>query len=70
MSEDNNEDNTWSTTQQNRLEEAKGVPENIVPDSHNNQKEEDVHVWEDRPVQSLPIYEIPIELVSYNFQNS
>ena len=69
MSEDNNEDNTWSTTQQNRLEEARGIPENIVPDSHGHQKEHDVPVWEDRPDEPLAIFEIPIELVSFNFQN-
>lgn len=63
------QDNTWTTTQQNRLEEAKRIPENIVKDSHGNQKEEDVPVWEDRPDESLPIFEIPIELVSFNFQN-
>jgi len=67
MSEEQN--NTWTTTQQNRLEEARNIPDNIVNDSHNNQKEHDVAVWEDRPDRSLPIYEIPIELVSFNFQN-
>ena len=63
------QDNTWTTTQQNRLEEAKRIPENTINDSHGNQKEHDVPVWEDRPDESLPIFEIPIELVSFNFQN-
>ena len=67
MSEE--QDNTWTTTQQNRLEEAKRIPENTINDSHGNQKEHDVPVWEDRPDESLPIFEIPIELVSFNFQN-
>ena len=62
-------DNTWSTTQQKRLEDAKEVPENIVKDSHNNQKEFDIPCWVDREDESRPIYSIPIELVSFNFNN-
>jgi len=63
------QDNTWTTTQQNRLEAAKREEGNRIPDSHGNQKEFDVAVYENQPDVSLPIFSIPIELVSYNFEN-
>jgi len=67
MSEEQN--NTWTTTQQNRLAEARRLQENIVPDSHGNQKEFDVAVNENQADVSLQIFSIPIDLVSYNFDN-
>jgi hypothetical protein len=67
MSENNQ--NTWTTTQQNRLTEARRLEENIVHDSHGNQKEFDVAVYENQRDVSLPIFSIPIDLVSYNFDN-
>lgn len=67
MSNDNQ--NTWTTTQQNRLAEARRLEENIVHDSHHNQKEFDVAVNENQRDMPLPIFSIPINLVSYNFDN-
>jgi len=63
------ENNTWTSTQQNRLEEAKLDEHNIVKDSHQNQKEFDVPIYENKEDVSIPIYSIPIELVSFNFSN-
>ncbi|MBT5171568.1 MAG: hypothetical protein HOL90_04760, partial [Candidatus Nitrosopelagicus sp.] len=63
------ENSTWTSTQQNRLEAAKSEEGNIVHDSHNNQKEFDVAIYENKEDVSLPIYSIPIELVSFNFNN-
>jgi len=63
------EENTWSTTQKNRIKDEKEIESNKDNDINGNQRMYPLELYDDSSLVDMPIYNIDIGLVRFNFRN-